>query len=98
MMATTHGCLRLQVPHCGQSTGVCGVSSCIQTCMTLISKPLQSDFQVSPNSLRNSNFGFFLEGPDTEYIGQVATTWVLKPPCCHQMITQTHPRGNRKVS
>ena len=24
--------------------------------------------------------------------------WVLKYPCCHQMITQTHPRGNRTVS
>ena len=24
--------------------------------------------------------------------------WVLKYPYCHQMITQTHPRGNRRVS
>ena len=24
--------------------------------------------------------------------------WVLKYSYCHQMITQTHPRGNRKVS
>ena len=24
--------------------------------------------------------------------------WVLKYPHCHQMITQTHPRGNKKVS
>ena len=22
--------------------------------------------------------------------------WVLKYPYCHQMITQTHPRGNRR--
>ena len=24
--------------------------------------------------------------------------WVLKYPYCHQMITQTQPRGNRRVS
>ena len=24
--------------------------------------------------------------------------WVLKHPYCHQMITQTHLRGNRRVS
>ena len=24
--------------------------------------------------------------------------WVLKYPYCHQIITQTHPRGNRRVS
>ena len=24
-------------------------------------------------------------------------SWVLKYPYCHQMITQTHPRGNKKV-
>ena len=24
--------------------------------------------------------------------------WVLKYPYCHQMITQTHPRGERRVS
>ena len=24
--------------------------------------------------------------------------WALKYPYCHQMITQTQPRGNRKVS
>ena len=34
------------------------------------------------------------------YTGLMATAWVwvLKYPYCHQMITQTHPRGERRVS
>ena len=24
--------------------------------------------------------------------------WALKSPYCHRMMTQTHPRGNRRVS
>ena len=26
------------------------------------------------------------------------TLWALKYPYCHQMITQTHPRGNGRLS
>ena len=35
-----------------------------------------------------------LDGPSGHYV----SPWVLKYPYCHQMITQTHPRGNGRVS
>ena len=28
---------------------------------------------------------------------QTGPIWALKYPYCHQMITQTHPRGDRRV-
>ena len=32
------------------------------------------------------------------YMGLAATTWVLKYPYCHQIITQTRPRDGNRVS
>ena len=52
------------------------------------------------NSLNNSNLG--LSGAHgVGYMALVATTWVrrvVKYPYFHQVITQTHPRGDERVS
>ena len=49
----------------------------------------------------NSNFEAF-EGPMARarwaHWPLLGSPWALKYPYCHQMITQTHPRGNRRVS
>ena len=59
------------------------------------------NFHVSLNSLRNSNFGGF-GGPMAWAKGAQrplrGSPWVLKYPYCHQMITQIHPRGDKRVS
>ena len=36
-----------------------------------------------------------LDGPNSHYL---VSPWVLKYLYCHQVITQTHPRGNGRVS
>ena len=54
--------------------------------------------QVSLTRLHNSNFGLW-GGPWLGSMGPAATTtvpWVFKYPCCHRMITQTHPRRDRR--
>ena len=53
------------------------------------------NFQVPQNGLRA-----FGRPVARGYVGLAATTWmpmVLEYPYCHVMITQTHPRGNRRV-
>ena len=41
------------------------------------------------------HFGFCL---CTKRWGSRGSPWALKYPDCHQMITPTHPRGNKRVS
>ena len=41
----------------------------------------------------------FLEAHGSGYMGlEAMSLWVLEYPYCHQMITQTHPRGYRRVA
>ena len=37
-----------------------------------------------------------LGGGGPGYMGLADTTWVLKYPYCQQMVTQTHPRGDKR--
>ena len=61
-------------------------------------------FVYTPNAIEpptNSNFEAF-GGPMAHATWATwplrGSPWVLKYPYCHQMITQTHPRGNGRVS
>ena len=65
---------------------------------------LLKQFVHTPNAIEpptNSNFEAF-GGPMARARWAQwplhGSPWALKYPYCHQMITQTHPRGNRRVS
>ena len=70
----------------------------------VISQPLFevifNHFQVPRNNLNDSNVGAF-GGPIARatraWRPLHGSPWVLRNPCCHQMITQTHPTGNRRI-
>ena len=56
--------------------------------------------QVPLNHL-NSNFEAFgvpMAQVPWAYRSLRGSPWVLKYPCCHQMTTQTRPRGDKRVS
>ena len=54
-------------------------------------------FQVPPNSPKNSSVRAS-GGPMTRAPRQIrGSPWVLEYTYCHQMITENHPRGTRKV-
>ena len=60
-----------------------------------------SDFQVSLSSLHNGNFGAFgrpMAQATWARRPLRGSPWVFRYPYCHQMITQTHPKGDERVS
>ena len=65
---------------------------------------LLEQFVHTPNAIEpptNSNFEAFggpMARPRRAQWPLHGTPWALKYPYCHQMITQTQPRGNRRFS
>ena len=61
---------------------------CVHT-PNAIEPPTNSNFEAFGGPMARARWAQWpLRGPP----------WVLKHPYCHQMITQTHPRGSRRVS